>query len=230
MKKFLIIALLLFSMLTYGQKINKWHLNYLLQPELTYHENDYAFRWKEKYTKSTFNIGMSVSAQYNITNRFFAEAGLGFISRKLNAIAFLSQSALPPPHYDSMAELVTTKSISLRTIELPFNLGYNFFKTTNCNLFIKTGISPNFLLNSYYNVFRDKYRGTYQKNYWQGYSLNASIGIDYKVAKKITAVSFLSYSFINTVTKDTYLFSQDEYTIALPHKYLRLQIGIKAPF
>ncbi len=97
MRHTLTIILLLFAPALFGQKEEKISLVLRLQPQVTYHKNNYAFRWKETYTKSTFNAGIGAALQYHFTNRWFAEAGLGYISRKLNTTAFLNQGALPPP-------------------------------------------------------------------------------------------------------------------------------------
>lgn len=112
----LIFILLTTSILAYGQKNNKWQLSFQLQPELTFHKNDYAFRWKEKYTKSTFNLGLSSSLHYNLTDKLFVEGGLAFISRKLKTTVFVAQDLLPPPYYDSVGIAYLTKSVSFRTL------------------------------------------------------------------------------------------------------------------
>ena len=67
----------------------------------------------------------------------------------------------------------------------------------------------------------------FKKNYWQGHSINAGIGLDYLLNKKIILTNTLSYSITNTVRKDDYLYSQDEKKIALTHTFLQLSAGIK---
>jgi outer membrane protein assembly factor BamA len=111
----IISSLLLFlSIVSFGQKKDKFSLLLQIQPELTFHKNDYAFRWSEKKNVSTFNIGLNASLQYKLTERLFIDFGFGYISRKLNTKVFLDQSLLPPPYYDSTKPLYVTKSVAFR--------------------------------------------------------------------------------------------------------------------
>ncbi|MEJ7679956.1 MAG: hypothetical protein WKG06_19275 [Segetibacter sp.] len=119
---------------------------------MTFHKNDYAFRWKEKYTKSTFNLGLSSSLHYNLTNKLFAECGLGFISRKLKTNVFVAQFLLPSPYYDSVGIVYGTKSISFRTLQIPLSIGVNFFRRKNVGLFIKGTYVNNFIFNTKYET------------------------------------------------------------------------------
>jgi hypothetical protein len=205
MKQTLFACLLFSSVISFGQKSDKWQLSFQLQPELTFHKNQYSFRWKEKFTKQTFNIGLASSLQYNLTDRIFIEGGLAFISRRLSTNAFVDQSLLPPPYYDSTKILWVTQSISLRTLQFPLIIGVGIVKTGKTNLFVKGTYIPNFLLNAKYEV--NNFPG-FKKNYWQGYSLNAGIGTDYKLTEKMLITGTLAYSVVNTVSKDPYLFSQ----------------------
>lgn len=228
MRHFLTAYFLLFTVLSFGQKNDNFSFSFQLQPELTYHKNNYAFRWKDTYTKSTFNIGIEATIQYYLTKRLFAEAGIGYISRRLNTTVFLNQNVLPPPRQSWTQELVTTKSVSFRTLELPLNFGYNILSRQKMNVFLNAGMTGNFLLNTHYGLGSFKqYEGSYKKNYWQGYSANLGLGTDYKISKKIKTTSRISYSVINTMKDDEYLFSQDQYIIPLPHKYLRLSVGLR---
>lgn len=222
-KHILILVLSTTSILACGQKTNKWQLSFQLQPEFTFHKNDYAFRWKEKYTKSTFNLGLSSSLQYNLTDKLFAECGLGFISRKLKTTVFVDQSLLPPPYYDSISLAYLTRSVSFRTLQIPLSIGINFFRKKNVDLFVKGTYITNFLFNTKYEV--NNYP-SFKKNYWQGYSINAEIGLDYHLNKKIILTNTLLYSIKNTIRKDDYLYSQDEHKIALTHTFLQLSTGI----
>jgi len=70
---------LLFSIFVFGQKSEKFSLFLQLQPELTFHKNDYAFRRKQKKILSTFNIGLNALLQYKLTQRISVDFGLGFI-------------------------------------------------------------------------------------------------------------------------------------------------------
>ena len=225
----ILIAILLFcAVISYGQNKEKLSFSVQLQPELTYHKNNYAYRWKDTYTKSTFNIGIEATIQYYLIKQLFVETGLGYISRKLNTTVFLNQSALPPPRQSWSRELVNTKSVSFRTLQLPVNFGYNVISKQKMNLFLNAGLTGNFLLNTFYGLDSFKqYEGSYKKNYWQGYTVNLGLGVDYKIYKKIKATSRISYSVVNTMRDDEYLFNQDEYVIPLPHKFLRLSVGLR---
>jgi hypothetical protein len=226
--RYFLAAILFFtSLISFGQKDEKFSLSFQLQPELTYHKNNYAFRWKDTYTKSTFNIGIEATIQYYLTNKLFIETGIGYISRKLNTTVFLNQGAIPPPRQSGTSELVIINLVSFRTLQLPLNLGYNIISRQKMNLFLSAGITGNYLLSTYYGGGRKRYEGSYNKNHWQGYSVNLGFGTDYKISKKIKATSRITYSVINTMKDDEYLFSQDQYVIPLPHKYLRLSVGLR---
>lgn len=227
MRHIITLLLLFFSVVTFGQEKGNFSLLIQTQPELTFHKNDYADRYKEKYTKTTLNVGISSSIQYYLTDNIFISVGLGFIPRQLKTNVFFNQGAIPPPRQSITLELVTTKSLSYRTLFLPVNAGYIFFRKSKFTSFSLCEFSGNYILNAKYDVNIDKYDGTYKKNYWQGYSLNVGVGSEYKISKKINVSSSIAYSLVNTVRKDEYLYSQDEYQIPLPHKYLKLSIGIK---
>lgn len=221
----IITSLLLFlSIVSFGQKKDKFSLLLQIQPELTFHKNDYAFIWSEKKNVSNFNIGLNASLQYKLTERIFIEFGVGYISRKLNTKVFLDQSLLPPPYYDSIKPLYITKSVAFRTLQIPFGIGYNFIQTQKTNLFIKGIYVPNFILATKYEV--NNYPA-FKKNTWQGNSINLGLGFDYSLSKKIQLTNSLTYSIANTVARDTYTFSQDEREIALTHNYLQLSAGVK---
>ena len=211
MRHIITSILLLFSILAFGQRNDRFSLVLQVQPELTFHKNDYAFRRTEKKNLSTFNIGLNASLQYKLTPRLFADFGLGFISRKLNTKVFVDQSLLPPPYYDSTKPLYTTKSVSFRTLQIPLGLNYYFLKTKTANVFLRGAYIPNFLLNTKYEV--NNYP-SFKKNIWQGHSLNLGLGFDYSLNEKIILTSCLTYSVSNTVSRDEYTFSQDEKRIA----------------
>lgn len=226
-KHILILGLSINSILSYGQKNSRWQLSFQLQPELTFHKNDYAQRWSRKYTKSTFSIGLSSTILCNLTAKVFIEGGLGFLSRKLNAKVFVDQALLPPPYYDSILVTYVSRSVSFRTLEIPIGIGYYFIKRKNKTFFLKGSYISNFLLNTKYRV--NNYP-SFKKNYWQGHSIIAGIGADYLLNKKIILTNTLSYSITNTVKKDNYLYSQDERNIALTHTFLQISTGIKINF
>ncbi len=230
MRLFLTLMLQLSYLAVCGQSKGKFSLILYSQPELTFHKNDYAFRWSEKHNKVTINAGFTGTVQYSPAKRFFIETGIGYISRKLNTRVFLNQTALPPPRQSFTQELVTTRSVSFRTIHLPFIAGYRCMLRDKTSLSLNAGFAGNYLLNTYYEVDAKKYQGRYRKNYWQGYSLSVGAGADHAISKKFILAGRLAYTAVNTMKADDYLFSQDEYRIALPHKYLNLSIGIKLPF
>jgi hypothetical protein len=229
MRTFLLTMLAFSFIPSYGQKKQNFQLSFELQPELTLHQNQYSYRWRDKYTKATFNVGFASELQYNVTSRLFVIAGLGFISRRLNTAVFLDQAKLPPPHFSDTKELNTTKYLSYRTIQVPINMGYGFIENNKFKAFLIGGISANYLLNAYYTVGSAKYDATYKKGYWQGIGINGGIGADIQLTKMLVFTNTLSYSFFNPVRSDKFLFSQGEKEIPLPHKYLQLSTGIKFP-
>jgi len=229
MRHFLILLLLVSFIPALGQQKNKLQVSFQLQPELTFHQNQYSYRWREKHTKSTFNIGFSTAVQYNFTNRLFVDIGLGYLSRKLNTSVFLDQATLPAPHYSATKELNHTQHLSYRTLQIPANFGYKFINKQTFNSYFVLGVSANYLLNASYKVGNPQYDDTYKKDYWQGVSFNGGLGADIRLIKNIFLFNSITYSFINPVQADKFLFSQDEKEIALPHNYLRVSTGIKIP-
>ncbi len=226
--KYLLILILLITLIpAIGQQKKKWQISVQLQPELTLHQNQYSYRWREKYTKASFNIGFSTALQYNISERLFADIGLGYISRRLNTAAFLNQAKLPLPYYSDTKELNTTNHLSYRTVQVPVNVGYYVVKNEKLSGFLIAGITANYLLNAKYDVTFAKYNATYTKGYLQGISLNGGAGADIPISKKIVLTNSITYSFMNKVEKDKFLFSQDEDVISLTHNFLRVSTGIK---
>lgn len=225
MRKIILFILPIFSVSLYGQNA-KWQLSLQVQPEMTFYKDSY--RWFGKNNeKSTLNAGAVAGIQYNINKRFFASAGIGFISRKLVTANNLNQASLPPPRQSFTLELVTTESVSYRVISVPVNIGYNVLATDRFKGFVTTGFSGNYLLNTYYKSNFSRYDGAYKKNYWQGYTLCLGLGTDIKLTKKLSASSSLSYALKHQVKKDEYLFSQEDGGLTLGHNFLSLGIGVK---
>jgi Outer membrane protein beta-barrel domain len=229
MKHLIIFALVFITIPVNAQKSNKLMLGFSIQPELTFHDNQYSFRWKERYTKATFNLGYSAFVQYNIDDKLFVDAGLGFTSRRLNTLIFLRQSKLPYPHGSLSKELNSTKFVRFNTLSLPFHVGFNFIEKQKLKSFVSVGFAPSFLLTSYYKVGSAQYDGAYKKAYFQGVSLSAGIGLDYTLKKGIVLSQSLNYTFINPVREDSFLFSQDLEEIKIPHSFLQLNLGVKIP-
>ncbi|RYY50374.1 MAG: hypothetical protein EOO06_03940 [Chitinophagaceae bacterium] len=227
MRTIILSVLLVFSVATYGQS-QQWQLSVQLQPELTFYKDSYPW-WKENSDKSSVNVGIASTVQYNLNKSFFVSSGIGFISRTLHTANFLNQASLPPPRQSFSMELVTTKSIAYRVISFPINIGYNFLSTKNFKSFVTTGFSGNYLLNTYYKSNFTRYDGAYKKNYWQGYSLTLGVGTDFKLTKKLQATSSLNYAFRHEVEEDEYLSNQNGVGLTLRHKYLNLSMGIKLP-
>lgn len=228
MKKILTLTLLTFALQAIGQKKSNLQLSFQLQPELTFHQNQYSSISTPTHTKSTFNIGISSTVQYNLTNRIFFDIGFGYISRKLNTSVILDQATLPQPHYSASKELNYTNYLSYKTVQIPVNFGYVFIENKKIKSFLLLGMSANYLLKAKYKVGNPQYDDTYKKGYWQGLSLNGGIGTDLHLTKNTTLTNSITYSFINSVQKDKFLVrKRDEGEMALPHKYLSLSIGIK---
>ena len=211
------------SLIASAQKIDKWQISFQLQPELTFHKNQYSLRWEETYTKNCFNIGFTSLIQYNLSNNIFFEGGLGYISRNLDCKVFVNHDLFPSPYTSTNSFLYTTDKISQRIIQAPIGLGLYFLKLNKLNAFIKADFISNFLLNVEY----ENQYPAFKKNYWLGYSINPAVGIDYRLSTKIAIIGSVSYSVINTVVNDPYLFSQDKNPISVPHTYLQLSSGFK---
>ena len=229
LRSILITIFLISFVSVFEQEKQKFQISVQLQPELTFHQNQYSYRWREKYTKATFNFGIASEVQYNLTKCFFVGVGLDYISRRLNTTVFLDQATLPAPHYSATKELNNTKFLFYRTLQIPANIGFNFVDNKKLKSFLLAGISANYLLNAYYKVGNPQYDATYKKGYWQGVSFNSGIGADFHLAKKLFLTNSISYSFTNTIHSDKFLFSQDDKGIALPYKYLKVSTGIKIP-
>lgn len=227
MRQIIVLVLLIFSVTTSGQG-HKWQLSLQLQPEFTFHKDGYPW-WKENNNKSTLNVGVGSTVQFNLNRRFFISSGLGYISRTLHTANFLNQAALPPPKQSFTMELVTTKSVTYRVISFPLNAGYNFISTNKFRSFVTTGFSGNYLLNTCYKSNFSKYDGAYKKNYWQGYSLTFGLGTDFALTEKLLISSTLSYAFKHQVKEDEYISNQHGTGLTLGHKYLSLGVGIKFP-
>jgi hypothetical protein len=220
MKLLLILAILLIPALLNAQKRDKLYIGFQVQPELTFYKSQYPFVSPTTYSKSSFNIGFNINGQYQITDRLFATLGLGFISRKLNTSVNVDQSRLPVPYYDSGGPAYFTKTLSFRLLQIPLGFGYDFFKTKKANLFASIVFVPDFLLNEKYNT--NNYP-VFQKNYWQGISLNPTIGVDYNLSQKIKLTGALAYSVFNTVKPEEFSNREPE----LKHTYLQLGLGAK---
>lgn len=228
MKKILTLTLLTFALQAIGQNKSKLQLSFQLQPELTFHQNQYSSISTPNITKATFNVGFASTVQYNLTKKMFFELGLGYISRRLNTSAILDQATLPPPHYSASKELNHTDYLSYTTLQIPVNFGYVIVDNNKFKSFLLLGMSANYLLTAKYKVGNPQYDDTYKKGYWQGLSFNGGIGSDLRLSKNITLTNSITYSFLNSVQKDEFLVrKRDEGSIALPHNYLRLSIGIK---
>lgn len=227
MRQIILFVLLTLSITTYGQS-HKWQLSFQFRPEITLHKDSYQW-WKENSDATTFNLGVASTVQYNINNNFFVDAGVGFISRTLETASLLNQAALPPPKQSFTYELVTTESVSYRVLSFPVSIGYNFLRKDKINSFVSTGFAGNYLLNTYYKSNFSRYDGAYKKYYWQGYSLTLGIGTDYKINKKISATTALSFAITNKVRQDQYIANQNGNGLTLSHNFISLNIGIKLP-
>lgn len=229
MRHFVIALFIVSAVPSFGQEKHRFQVSFQLQPELTFHQNQYSYRWRDKYTKATFNVGIASEVQYNLTNRIFVNVGLGYISRRLNTTVFLDQATLPPPHYSETRELNNTYFLAYRTLQIPANIGYTFLDNKKFKSFLIAGISANYLLNAYYKVGNPQYDATYKKGYWQGVSFNGGVGADIHLTKNLFLTNTVSYSFTNPIQSDKFLFSQDDKAIAVPHKFIRVSTGIKIP-
>ncbi len=60
---------------SYGQRENKFSLLLQVHPELTFHKNDYAFRWTEKKTLATFNLQRWLYRRLECTVKIYRRFG-----------------------------------------------------------------------------------------------------------------------------------------------------------
>ena len=169
------LTLLTFALQAIGQKKSKLQLSFQLQPELTFHQNQYSSISTPKHAKSTFNLGFASTVQYNLTDKMFFDMGFGYISRRLNTSAILDQATLPPPHYSATKELNHTDYLSYTTLQIPVNFGYVIVDNKKLKSFLLLGMSANYLLKAKYKVGNPQYDDTYNKGYLQGLSFNGGI-------------------------------------------------------
>ncbi len=221
MKLFIILVFSAIPFLTNAQAKNEFSIGFQAQPELTFYKSSYTAVYPPAYSKSSVNIGFNLYGQYQITDHLFATLGLGFISRKLNTEIDVAQSLLPEPYYDSTKILYITKTLSYRVLQIPVGLGYYFLKTKKTNVFAGLTFVPNFLLNAKYGTLNNY--PAFKKNYWQGFSVNPNIGIDYTLTQKIKLTSAIAYSLVNTVREEEYSTKHPK----IKHQYLQLGLGLK---
>ena len=221
MKLFIILALSLISVLSNAQKKDKLYIGFQVQPELTFYKSSYIAVYPPAYSKSSFNIGFNLYGQYQLTDRLFTTLGLGFISRKLNTNIDVNQSLLPKPYYDTTLYYQSTKTVSYRILQIPLGFGYDFLKAKKTNVYASIIFVPNFLLNAKYVTFKNY--PAFKKNFWLGFSLNPTIGIDYALSQKIKLTGAIAYSLVNTVREEEYSNRHP----ALKHQYLQLGLGLK---
>lgn len=228
--KYHLSILILFSTLPTGAQVrNAFSLTLHIQPEITRHAEDFAYRWGEKGFTTTFNAGIQAGLQYRVAGRIFAEAGLGYTPRRLNnTIYFFNQNVIPPPRQSPTQELVSFNKVTYRTLELPVSLGIVFLKLKQLDVYATGGYTGHYLLSANYGKgSASKYAGVYRKNHWQGHSLLAGIGADLKLKKRVYFSSRLNYTLRNTVKSDPYLFSQDIDGIPLNHLFIQGSVGVR---
>lgn len=224
MKLIVVFALSAFSLLANAQKNDKLYIGFQVQPELTFYKSGYnPNTYPSNYSKSSFNIGFKVYGQYQLTNHLFTTLGLGFISRKLNTNIGMDETHLPAPYTNpyGTGPYITTREICYRTLQIPIGFGYYFFEVKKINCFASLAFIPNFLLNTKYgdgNMYP-----AFKKNYWQGFSLNPALGIDYSLSSKMKLTGAFAYSLVNTVREEEYADKQPK----LKHTYLQFGLGAK---
>jgi hypothetical protein len=229
MRKVITYLLFAIPVCSNGQEGNKLSVMIHVQPEITFYNSNYSYRWRDPYLEASFCVGGGVALQYNISRRIFADIGVGYIPRRLQTQVFFNQGAIPPPRQSFTQELVISKDVSMRMIVLPFNVGYRFKRKENTTWFINAGVAGNYLLNTDYNM-KGRYAGSYKKHEWQGISIIFGGGFDQEIKKNIFITGKAGYSMINTMRIDPYLSSQDHYGVALSHTFLDLSVGVKIPF
>lgn len=216
------------SLASGGQQRNHFSFIFHVQPEITRHHKNYAIHWNEAGATTTFSSGINGGIQYRLAGRFFAEAGLGYVSRRMNnTLYFFNQSVIPPPRQSPTQELVAYKNISYRTLQLPFSVGIIFLKLKKAELYLTGGYTGNYLLSARYGKgSNSRYAGVYRKRYWQGESLLAGLGSDIRLTKRLFLSARASYTLRNSVKGDPYLFSQSYYGLRMTHQFLQGSFGV----
>ncbi len=231
MRQVYMLAFLLPSFLSFGQKGDKLFYAVHLYPEKTYYHDNYYSQNSDYNSKSTFNYGIGSAVHYDLTKNLFVETGIDFIRRKFITKVNLEQSELPPPRQSFISVAVQLNSVSLRMLEFPLNIGFRFMPNEKMNLYLITGISSNLLLNSYYNaIYFTGFEGTYWKFYWNGYSVNVGGGSDYKISKNCFLIARLAYSAINSVNVDKYLGNEGHPGNTLTHEFLYFTLGVNVSY
>jgi lipopolysaccharide assembly outer membrane protein LptD (OstA) len=226
MKNSLTLALVLASIQVLAQQTSKLLVSFQLQPELTFHQNQYnSSVLLQQGGKATFNLGFASTVQYRFSKRFFGDIGLGYHSRRINTFAPFDQSALPPPQFNASKEGNHTRYVSYKTLQVPVNLGCVLTSGKKLTTFVQAGITANYLVAAKYNVGTERYDGTYAKGYWQGIGITTGLGADLRLTKKWALTNSITYALANPVKTDAFLGWNKPVTI--PHNYVTLNIGVK---
>lgn len=227
MSRILILLLCFFCTFSFGQSNDRFFLIMQLTPEITNHLN--AYHGKDNYTTTTFNCGTQMLLQYALNKRTFIQGGVGYIPRKINTSVIFDQSAIPPPRQSLTEELVHASQVTYRTVQFPLLIGYTLSDTSKCKWYIDVGVIGNYATEAHYVTSFKKYAGTYDKNYWQGYTLQVGTGIDFKISNSIFTTISAAVSLVNTVKEDPFLYGQGNNGVVLTHTYQNLSIGVKIP-
>ncbi|MBL7730603.1 MAG: outer membrane beta-barrel protein [Chitinophagaceae bacterium] len=220
-RKLHLLPLMFFCITAYSQEKDKFYIGIQVMPEAVFHQKDYVLRNAPKETTASYGVGVSTTVQYLFTSRFFAETGVGFISRKIKGEAVFN-------HPGPTAEMIISKENIYRTLVFPLNAGYTFWQKNNTAVHVTAGINANFLLSSKYaSGSGNSYPDTYKKNEWQGSALVLGLGASHQAGSNLYLTGRVSYSISNTVAKDEWLSGQGENAVALSHKFLNVQAGVK---
>jgi hypothetical protein len=219
--------LILTSLIIQGQSIRRWQYVISMNPEVTFYNSRYTYSI-DNHATTDRNIGLSGGLEYGLNKKIYLNTGVGFIMRRLHTRLYLDQSALPPPHQSLTRELVTTKSVTYRTLSLPLHVGYKFLEAGRFASALETGITANYLLSGYYQVNSDKYQGRYKKHKWQGYSVDVGLSNDYRLCEKIKLNTAVLYTITNTVDTDEFISARDQRGYSIGYLALALRVGIKA--
>jgi hypothetical protein len=223
MRYIITISFLLLTIFAFAQKNDRFSLVVQMQPELAWYKNDYAFIGTEKKTISSTNIGFTASLQYNPGKRFFADLGVGFISRKFNT-AIITDPSIYSDRNIMLLEIFVTQSITSRILQLPLGVGYHLISTPKIGWFVKSSYVPNFILNTKYQIPNHT---AVKKDGGSGYSINLGTGLDYSISKKIALTGLLSYAVKNSVQQVQHSYNQGPYNVAITYNYLQLGLGVK---
>jgi len=193
-KSILTIVLIVSSQLFYAQQ--KWSVGLSFMPgksNLAYNELSLNELGNEFYKVKDWSSAINGSVRYKISQRFQISTGIGY-----KALAFKVEQK----RMDKDSDLLALFGISnwLNSVHtsnyyffyIPLNIEYNITNFNRLGIYLKTGISINYLYNknlkssSYFENDQMRIAGYYYHDKKFMYSLNIGAGFSYKLNQKFS--------------------------------------------